>query len=327
MLELESAHLHLREAAKSDLPALLPVYLTNPQFLRWSNLPDYDLASLLRDWEEVQKTPGRFLLGIYRKDTGEAVGTADFLEQNPDDGLPWLGLLIIHRVQQGQGLGREAYRRLAEHFRTDRDWQVLRLGVLRENRSALAFWRRLGFSPVAGGDATGRTICRECDLRDEACLPAVKRKVFAYITRGDHLLVFRHPDALEAGIQVPAGTVEEGEDPATAVVREAIEETGLTSLTLRSFLGKQERDMADFGRDEIHERRFYHVQCTDSPPPTWRHHELHPSDGTTEPITFEFFWVRLPDEVPDLIADQGAMLPWLLGELGLVRLVRGDADA
>ncbi len=137
MLELESAHLHLREAVRSDLPALLPAYLTNPQFLRWSNLPDYDLASLLRDWEAVHKTPGRFLLGIYHKDAGEAVGVADFLEQNPDDGLPWLGLLIIHRVHQGQGLGLEAYRRLAEHFRTDRDWQVLRLGVLRENREEI----------------------------------------------------------------------------------------------------------------------------------------------------------------------------------------------
>ncbi len=41
-------------------------------------------------------------------------------------------------------------------------------------------------------------------------LPTLK-KVFAYITRGDKLLVFRHADFPEAGIQVPAGTAKEGE--------------------------------------------------------------------------------------------------------------------
>ena len=36
-------------------------------------------------------------------------------------------------------------------------------------------------------------------------------KAFAYITRDDELLVFRHVDSPEAGIQVPAGTIEPGE--------------------------------------------------------------------------------------------------------------------
>ena len=35
----------------------------------------------------------------------------------------------------------------------------------------------------------------------------VKRKVLAYVTRGDELLVFRHRDFPEAGLQVPAGTM------------------------------------------------------------------------------------------------------------------------
>lgn len=146
-------------------------------------------------------------------------------------------------------------------------------------------------------------------------MPACKNKVLAYITHGDRLLVFRHRNAPQAGIQVPAGTVEEGEDPDTAVLREAAEETGLEELVLAGLLGGQERDMTDFGRDEIHRRRFYHLRYAGNPPPTWRHDELHPSDGTTEPIAFEFFWARLPDEVPELIADQGVMLPRLLEQI------------
>ena len=47
-----------------------------------------------------------------------------------------------------------------------------------------------------------------------------RNKVFAYIIRGEHLLVFRHVDFPEAGIQIPGGTMEGGEDPALAVLRE-----------------------------------------------------------------------------------------------------------
>lgn len=119
-------------------------------------------------------------------------------------------------------------------------------------------------------------------------MPTHKNKVVAYITHGDRLLVFRHTQFPEAGIQVPAGTVEEGEDPDVAVLREATEETGLTDLDLVSLLGEQVRDMSDYGRDEIHHRRFYHVRCTGDPPVTWRHLERSPADGTPDLIAREY---------------------------------------
>jgi 8-oxo-dGTP diphosphatase len=144
----------------------------------------------------------------------------------------------------------------------------------------------------------------------------VKRKVFAYITHQQNLLVFSHPHFPEAGIQVPAGTVERDEQPETAVLREAFEETGLTNLTLNDFLGEQKRDMFDFGRDEVHHRYFYHLLCQGNPPSRWQHREQYPSESSAlEPIVFEFFWVPLPSGVPELIADHGIMLPELLNRL------------
>ena len=142
-----------------------------------------------------------------------------------------------------------------------------------------------------------------------------KRKVLAYITHGECLLVFRHPFAPEAGIQVPAGTVESDERLEDAAMREAAEETGLPNLRLVAFLGTDERSMTDFGRDELHHRWFYHLRCDDDPPATWRHLELHPSDGPHEPNVFEFFWARLPGETPELIADQRRLLPQLVTNL------------
>lgn len=140
----------------------------------------------------------------------------------------------------------------------------------------------------------------------------LKHKVFAYITHRDRLLLLSHPHAPEAGIQVPAGTIKEGENPEEAVMREAFEETGLSELKLVSFLGECQRDMSDFDRDEIHHRYFYHLRCEADPPERWQQYENDPSEGGTEPILFELFWARLPHQVPELIADHGQMLPKLL---------------
>lgn len=58
-------------------------------------------------------------------------------------------------------------------------------------------------------------------------------KVTAFVTRdsenGRELLVFRHPNA---GVQLPAGTIEPGESAESAVLREVQEETGLTSVEI-----------------------------------------------------------------------------------------------
>jgi ADP-ribose pyrophosphatase YjhB (NUDIX family) len=67
-----------------------------------------------------------------------------------------------------------------------------------------------------------------------------RHKVYAYITRAEQLLVFKQVDFPEAGIQIPGGTIESGELPEDAVLREAVEETGLERLHLVSYLGSDE---------------------------------------------------------------------------------------
>ena len=137
---------------------------------------------------------------------------------------------------------------------------------------------------------------------------ASHRKVVAYITKGTHLLVFRHVLHPDAGIQVPAGTLKVDEAPDDGVLREAQEETGLNSLEIRRFLGTREYDMSSFGRAEIHRRYYYHLECKEKTPSTWRHFETHPSEGLSKEIEFELFWVRLADQVPKLSAAQGDLL-------------------
>lgn len=134
-------------------------------------------------------------------------------------------------------------------------------------------------------------------------MPPIKHKVYAYITHSDRRLIFSHPDFPEAGLQVPGGTMEAGEDPADAVMREAFEETGLRNLRLGTFLGQYDDTLTASG--EIQRRRFYHLICDETPPERWQHFEMNPSDGSPAPIRFEFFWVP--------VADGASLLePWLI---------------
>ena len=144
---------------------------------------------------------------------------------------------------------------------------------------------------------------------------ALVHKVFAYITHGNRLLIFDHVDFPDELPQVPAGTREASEDPETAVLREAHEETGLAGLHLNAFLG--EIDFQHAPGAPIARRRFYHLRCTETPPERWRHAEEHPSDGSPGPIWFEHFWVDLSEPLPPIAAGHDAFLPALPARLDL----------
>ena len=126
-----------------------------------------------------------------------------------------------------------------------------------------------------------------------------RHRAYAYITRGSRLLLFTQPGAPEAGIQVPAETIEPGENPRDAVMREAKEETGLTGLRYERFLVRDTRDMRDCGSDELQHRWFFHLSVEGPTEETWRHRE-HSEDG---PLIHprDFLWADVR-ALPELVA-------------------------
>lgn len=126
-----------------------------------------------------------------------------------------------------------------------------------------------------------------------------RHRAYAYITSGRRLLLFTQPGAPEAGIQVPAGTIEPGEKPRDAVMREAEEETGLSELRFIRFLGRDTRDMRDCGSDELQHRWFFHLSVEGPTRESWRHGE-HAEDGSLI-HPFDFLWADVR-ALPRLVA-------------------------
>ncbi|HRF48623.1 MAG TPA: NUDIX domain-containing protein [Anaerolineales bacterium] len=132
-------------------------------------------------------------------------------------------------------------------------------------------------------------------------------KVVAYITRGPRLLVFEHAGLPEAGLQVPAGTVEPGEPLADALWREVFEESGLgrDELCLQRWLAV----MAHPAYNVV--RHYAWLTARETTPDIWAH--LVSGSGDDNGLTFNYRWERLPlvglvdrfDEALDRLPFQG----------------------
>jgi 8-oxo-dGTP pyrophosphatase MutT (NUDIX family) len=104
-------------------------------------------------------------------------------------------------------------------------------------------------------------------------MPSTVHKVTCFIIRRENqLLLLRHPNV---GIQIPAGTVNPGEEIESAAQREAREESGLTSLVLLRSLG----------------------QIDDQPPPGYIF-TAYPTPVYSRPHLLSYDWVHFRTGLP-----------------------------
>jgi 8-oxo-dGTP pyrophosphatase MutT (NUDIX family) len=130
----------------------------------------------------------------------------------------------------------------------------------------------------------------------------MRHKVLAFITRHPptqrQVLVFAHRDYPQAGLQVPAGTVEDAEPIDRALWREIHEESGLQAAQLRLV-----RQLTEF--PETGGRRYWHLyqlEAVTALPDQWLHTVQ--GKGADQGLVFRYYWINLAD-APRLITRMG----------------------
>ena len=134
-----------------------------------------------------------------------------------------------------------------------------------------------------------------------------KKKVHAYVTREKEgamqLLVFKHRDTPEAGIQVPGGTVDEGETLEAAILREVQEESGLRHLCIERFLADYIIHVKE--KKEYQKCHFFHVTLLTDVKDSWEH--IVSAGEEDEGLVFCYEWIDIA-KYPELAGKQGEFL-------------------
>ena len=142
---------------------------------------------------------------------------------------------------------------------------------------------------------------------------AVVAKVVAFVLSAERVAVFRQDDD-GSGLQVPAGTLRPGEEPAAGALREAREETGLAGLRVVRGLGRYRWDISPIRR-EIQDRHVFQLAVDVAPPEEWTSQERH--DGARPPTNLYFCWLRLGHPaLRELVVGQGTFLDRVVPETG-----------
>jgi hypothetical protein len=67
-----------------------------------------------------------------------------------------------------------------------------------------------------------------------------------------------------------------------------------------------ERDMRDYGKNEVHQRHFFHITTEENQNRSWQHIEKFCSEGN-EDILFNFYWINISN-AKDLILSHGELI-------------------
>ena len=151
-----------------DVEDICAVFASNPDFVALRDnvaAPPggYDPASVKQYCDGALLDPLRHLLVATDKESGTTVGLVDFVDRSPADGVPWIGLVIIHQSHQRAGAGSSVVQAIASHL-ASRGHSVVRMAVMEGNESALRFVRHVGCEEYASASVPTRGGSREAVL-------------------------------------------------------------------------------------------------------------------------------------------------------------------
>jgi GNAT superfamily N-acetyltransferase len=137
----------LRELTRADTAEVQAVYDRAEDYfvlVTGAPAPPEEAAGL---WDGLPPDSDPAKLSVHAICEPETVGVAAVLRDWPRRGTWLIGLLLLEPAARGRGLGARVVAQVEARARAaagDR----LRVAVIESNAPGLAFWRRLGFTPV-----------------------------------------------------------------------------------------------------------------------------------------------------------------------------------
>jgi RimJ/RimL family protein N-acetyltransferase len=139
--------LEMRAVEERDIAGLLDVYLSNPRVIAVTEgsagTPGhYDRGMLERDLWMSELDENRHTAGLFLRDGGTCVGVIDWVDRDAD-GIPSIGLVLVHGGHQRKGYGREAVECLIAAGR-ESGWKRVRAGALAGDPATTGLYEALG---------------------------------------------------------------------------------------------------------------------------------------------------------------------------------------
>ncbi|WP_294246133.1 GNAT family N-acetyltransferase [uncultured Sphingomonas sp.] len=137
-----------RELTEADAPAVADLFVRCADYflLQDGVMPEpADAVALFADVPPEKAADDQVVLG-WRDDRG-LYAVAAVLRDYPDDGIWYLGLLLVDGTRRRLGIGRSLYEAI-EAWAAARGARHMRLAVLEANVAGECFWRALGFEEI-----------------------------------------------------------------------------------------------------------------------------------------------------------------------------------
>lgn len=168
MIKMKQRYLMQPVRDEATIGAVLEIFRSNPSYfqLTKADFPVRNdvLEAIAEKPEDVLPEQKHAMLILRRVgQESDPVGTADWLDDFPENGTRYLGLFMTKAAIHGTGESRQILDWLMDDFVQAGVGRV-RLGVIRENRRARRFWERAGFREVR------RVVHRQGDLVHEVII-------------------------------------------------------------------------------------------------------------------------------------------------------------
>ena len=137
----------VRRLCEKDAQAVYGLYQTNPQYFDAMS----DSATLESAKSDLIALPpkktaeDKFYLGFYEDE--KLIAVMDLILAFPNDETAFIGLFMVHGVQQGKGIGSRIVSQALDYLH-ELGFQACRLGYVKTNQQSRAFWEKNGFLPT-----------------------------------------------------------------------------------------------------------------------------------------------------------------------------------